>query len=166
MTAGSYRDAIPYLEAVGVYEKSCNPGTLGREIELSVCHWVFGDQEQGLRIIRDPVVAIRDRVVRYADLAGGVSQGVILWYMAEALNAKRDIDLARTFLTARANNKLRITVGQGLPRCLQESCGQTSAIGRQRAFAWLNRFRKTPFGHRGAAERGPYRRQPPRRSAH
>jgi hypothetical protein len=28
--------------------------------------------------------------------------------MAEALNAKRDIDLASTFLTARANNKLKI----------------------------------------------------------
>jgi hypothetical protein len=113
MAAGSYRDAIPYLEAVGAYERSCNPGGAGRDIELSVCHWMIGDQEQGLKIIKDLVIAVRDRVVWYADAAGGVSQGVILWYMAEALNAKHDIDLARTFLIARANNKLRITSWPG-----------------------------------------------------
>jgi tetratricopeptide (TPR) repeat protein len=113
MAAGSYRDAIPYLEAVAAYERSGNHGGAGRDIELSVYHWMIGDHDQGLKIIKESVVAVRDRVVRYADAAGGVSQGVMLWYMAEALNATRDIDLARTFLIARANNKLRITSWPG-----------------------------------------------------
>ena len=108
MAAGHYADAVPYLEKVGVYAAGRVPGAPGREIQLSVCHWVLGDHEQGLKIIRDLVIAVHDRVITYADLAGGVSQGIILCYMAATLRREDDVTLALAFLTERAKNKIKI----------------------------------------------------------
>ena len=113
MAAQRYAEAVPYLEQVGAYSSSVLPGAPGREIQLSVCHWILGDQEQGLKIIRDLVIAVRDRVITYADLAGGVSQGMILCYMAATLRRQDDIKLASAFLADRAKNKLRIASWPG-----------------------------------------------------
>jgi len=108
MASGQYAEAMPYLEKVGQYQSNLLPGAPGREIPLSVCHWVLGDREQGLKMIRDLVIAVRDRVITYADLAGGVSQGIILCYMATTMQCQDDIKLALRFLTDRTKNKLKI----------------------------------------------------------
>lgn len=108
VAAGRYAEAIPYLEKVGEYESSLVPGASGREIQLSVCQWVLGDRELGLNIIKNLVIAVRDQVITYADLAGGVSQGIILCYMAATLRRQDDVELALMFLNDRARNKLKI----------------------------------------------------------
>jgi hypothetical protein len=108
MAAGHYDEAVPYLEQAGNHESDQLPGAPGRQIQLSVCHWMLGDNVSGIRIIRDLVIAVRDRTIRYADLAGGVSQGIILCYMGASLQRPDDITLALEFLAALAKNRSKI----------------------------------------------------------
>ncbi len=113
MASAKYAEAIPYLERVGQHERGVLAGAAGQDIPISVCHWVLGDREQGLKIIKALVVAVRDHVITYTDLAGGVSQGIILCYMAAALQRQDDVKLALKFLTDRAKNRIRITSWPG-----------------------------------------------------
>lgn len=105
VAAGRYLEAIPYLERVDRYMKGLIAGGAGKDIPISVCHWVLGDRERGLEVIKGLVVAVRDRVIIYTDPAGGVSQGIIMCYMAATLRRQDDVELALTFLTDRANKR-------------------------------------------------------------
>ena len=98
MATGEFAEAIPYLEKIGAHEHEMFPGNCGREIELSVCHWMIGERAQALGIIKNLVIAVRDGKIGYTDIAGGVTQGLILCYMAVTLRAFPDVDLATKFL--------------------------------------------------------------------
>jgi hypothetical protein len=98
MAAGEFAEAIPHLEKMNAHEHELLPGNLGREIQLSVCHWMIGERVQALGIVRDFVIAVRDGKIGYTDIAGGVSQGLILCYMAATLHATADVDLAMNYL--------------------------------------------------------------------
>lgn len=98
MAVGRYAEAIPYLERVNEYAMNLHPGATGRQIELSVCHWIIGERPQALGIIKSLVVAVRDGKIGYTDIAGGVTQGLILCYMAATLQASSDVDIAMRFL--------------------------------------------------------------------
>lgn len=98
MAAGEFAEAIPYLDKVSKYASSLHPGALGRQEELSVCHWMIGDRDGALRIIKDLVVAVRDGKIGYTDISGGVPYGLILCYMAITMGSKSDVDLAMKYL--------------------------------------------------------------------
>jgi len=98
MGAGEFAAAIPYLEKVSEHRHEELRGSLGCEIELSVCHWMIGDRMQALGIIKALVIAVRDRKIHYTDFAGGVTQGLILCYMAATLHVPSDVDLAMNYL--------------------------------------------------------------------
>jgi hypothetical protein len=74
------------------------PGALGRQEQLCVCHWMTGDRQIALDIVREWVLAVRDGRIEFTDFAGGVSQGIILCYMATTSRAKSDVDLAMKYL--------------------------------------------------------------------
>lgn len=98
LASGRYAEAIPIFEKVSDYESRPFPGLLGRQEQLCVCHWMIGDREGALEIVKEWVVAVRDRRIVFTDSAGGVTQGVILCYMAITLHSKSDVDLAMKYL--------------------------------------------------------------------
>jgi tetratricopeptide (TPR) repeat protein len=98
MAAGQFGEAIPYLEKLNEYRHGLLPGNLGLEIELSVSHWMADRRAIALDIIKGLVIDVRDGKVEYSDIAGGVTQGLILCYMAITLCAKSDVDLGMKFL--------------------------------------------------------------------
>jgi hypothetical protein len=151
IASGHYAEAIPHLEIVGQYQRSLLPGAPGREIQLSICHWVLGDRELALKVIRDLVIAVRDRVITYADLAGGVSQGIILCYMGATLQRQDDVKLALKFLIDRARSR-KITSWPGPAALLllgkttfEESVRNATGVaelGRARATAEANLLKR------------------------
>jgi hypothetical protein len=70
MAVGEFAEAIPYLEKFDKYASSLHPGAMGRQIELSVCHWMIGERTTARDIIKSLVVAVRDGKVYYTDAAG------------------------------------------------------------------------------------------------
>lgn len=98
MGAGEFAEAVPYLERLNEYEHGLLPGNLGREIQLSVCHWMVGDRMAALNMIKELVIAVRDGKIGYTDIAGGVTQGLMLAYMAITLHVLPDVDIAMNYL--------------------------------------------------------------------
>jgi tetratricopeptide (TPR) repeat protein len=98
LATGEFSEAIPYLEKITVHDREPLPGSPGCDEELSVCYWMIGERLQALGIVRDLVVGVRDGKIHYTDFAGGVSQGLILCYMAATLRAWPDVDLAMNYL--------------------------------------------------------------------
>ena len=98
IAVGEYAEAIPYLEKVDEYEHRL-PGRPGQAVQLSVCHWMFGERMRALDIIKMLAIGVRDRKIYYADFSGGASYGLILCYMAATLNLSSDVDLALKYLT-------------------------------------------------------------------
>jgi tetratricopeptide (TPR) repeat protein len=105
LAAGDYAEAVPYLEKMSAHQRESLPASAGREIQLSVCHWMIGERMQALGIIRDLVIAVRDGRTTFTDFAGGVSQGLILCYMAATLHASPDVDLAMNYLKTLATRR-------------------------------------------------------------
>jgi hypothetical protein len=97
MAIGEFAEAIPYLERIDRYYGE-SPGKPGRQIDLSICRWMIGEREIGCEIIKNLVIAVRDGKVYYTDIAGVVTQGLILCYMAATLHVRPDIDLAMKFM--------------------------------------------------------------------
>jgi hypothetical protein len=59
---------------------------------------MIGERTQALGIIRALVIAVRDGKIGYTDIAGGVTQGLILCYMGITLGATADVDRGMKFL--------------------------------------------------------------------
>ena len=56
---GEYTRALPLLELVDKYERSCKatPGHIGRQLWISCAHWLLGDRPRGMemmhRVVQD-----------------------------------------------------------------------------------------------------------------
>lgn len=98
LAAGDYAEAIPCLEKMTAHQQESLPGSPGREIQVCVCHWMIGERAQAIAVARDLVIGVRDGKIHYTDIAGGVSQGLILGYMAATLRKWPDVDLAMNYL--------------------------------------------------------------------
>lgn len=103
MGAGRYAEAIPFFEEVSANRQSHLPASAGCQQQISVCHWMIGDRQVALDIIRDLVVAVRDGRITFTDFAGGVSQGLILCYMGITLRSVADVSLAMNYLKTLAS---------------------------------------------------------------
>lgn len=103
MGAGQYAEAIPLFEKVDASKRDRLPASAGCQEQLSVCHWMTGDRQNALAIIRELVLAVRDGRITFTDFAGGVSQGLILCYMAITLRSIADVDLAMSYLKVLAS---------------------------------------------------------------
>ena len=106
MAIGRYADAMPLLEEVGEYEKRRVRGSAGQDDDIAVCRWICGDRAGALEMARALVRGVGKGTVQFApDLAGGVSYGVLLYYMALSLPSQPDIDLSLSFLRGRTKAK-------------------------------------------------------------
>ena len=98
MGASRYAEAIPLLEEVSDRRISELAGSAGSREQIAVCHWMIGDRQKALDLIRRLVEDVRDGTVTFTDFAGGVSQGLILCYMGITLRSLPDVDLAMNYL--------------------------------------------------------------------
>jgi hypothetical protein len=103
MGAGKYAEAIPLLEEVSANRIRRLPASAGCREQISVCHWMIGDRLKALDLIRRLVLDVSDGTVTFTDFAGGVSQGLILCYMAITLRSIPDVDLAMNYLKTLAS---------------------------------------------------------------
>lgn len=103
MGAGQYAEAIPLFEEVNAYQRDRLAASAGCLEQISVCHWMTGDRQAALDIMRDLVLAVRDGTITFTDFAGGVSQGLILCYMGITLRSVADVDLAMNYLKTLAS---------------------------------------------------------------
>jgi tetratricopeptide (TPR) repeat protein len=104
---GAYREAISLFERVSEDERKALPDHPGYQADISCLHWCLGDQGQAIKLMRGLVEGILDGSINYGDLAGGVEQGLLLYYMG---TTARDPDAAAFALKYLRNRAKRSAI--------------------------------------------------------
>ena len=101
---GRYEEALPYYEKVGDYEKRDNVavGRPGRQKDIACIHWMLGDKTLATQSMTALVDGILDGSINYGDIAGGVSQGLLLYYMGLTAGDERAKTKALAYMRDRA----------------------------------------------------------------
>jgi hypothetical protein len=104
LSARSYQEALPAFERVGADERQCRvaPGQSGRQLDIACLHWLMGNRLTAIMLMRGAVHGILDDSIKYGDAAGGVEQGLLLYYMGLTANDPDSVPFAIKYLRNRA----------------------------------------------------------------
>jgi tetratricopeptide (TPR) repeat protein len=111
---GQYREALPLYERVGLDERDdkLTPGHPGRQVDISCLHWFLGDHEKAIQLMHELADGILDGSINYGDAAGGVTQGLLLYYMAVTENLPEEMSFALRYMRNRSKRSaIRIWPG-------------------------------------------------------
>jgi hypothetical protein len=117
-TAGEYREAISYFERLAAHRKGDEtanlmaPGSAGWQIDIACLHWLSGGGAKAIHLTHALAAGILDGSIKYGDPAGGMSQGLLLYYMAITANVPDEVSFTVGYLKNRVNRSF----GQIWPR--------------------------------------------------
>lgn len=108
-----YKEAIPLLERVGAHSKECKltPGHPGQQLDISCLYWFLEDRPKAIALMRGLVDGILDGSIQYGDLAGGMKQGLLLYYMAVTERQPDQAACALDYMQNRINQLKRVLPG-------------------------------------------------------
>jgi hypothetical protein len=100
-------------ERVGAQEKkdTIAPGRPGRDMDISCLQWCLGNHTQSIQMMHGLAAGILDGSVKYGDAAGGMAQGLLLYYMGIAANRPEQVSFALDYM----RNRVRRSFGQIWP---------------------------------------------------
>jgi tetratricopeptide (TPR) repeat protein len=94
---GDYKKALLFFERLARYEsdnKIANtlaPGRVAWQIEIACLHWLTDDHPGAIRLMHGLAAGVFDGSIKYGDAAGGMSQGLLLFYMAVSDNLAEEV---------------------------------------------------------------------------
>jgi hypothetical protein len=98
----AYKDALPLFWRADEDERKELPGLPGFQADLSCLYWCLGDQAQAIKLMRGLAEGILNSSISYGDLAGGVEQGLLLYYMGTTARDPEAAAFALKYLRNRA----------------------------------------------------------------
>jgi tetratricopeptide (TPR) repeat protein len=100
---GRYADALPLFERLDCEESSDvrAKGRPGRQLQISCLYWLMGERSKAVDLMHSLVSGILDRSIQYGDLAGGVSQGLLLFYMGVTAERHDEVTFALDYMRNR-----------------------------------------------------------------
>ena len=105
-----YQEALPLFQRAGAHEKESKiaPGRPGRQEDISCLYWFLGDRQKAIELMRGLVDGILDRSIKYGDMAGGMKQGLLLYYMAVTERQPDQAACALEYMKNRLNQLKRL----------------------------------------------------------
>lgn len=104
---GEYQEALSFFERLAAgrrRDKIANamaPGNPAWHIDIACLHWLSGDRSKATREMHELVAGILSGSIKYGDAAGGMSQGLLLYYMAVTENNSKEAAFALDYLRNR-----------------------------------------------------------------
>ena len=102
-----YKEALPLFERVDAHEKGkpqITPGHPGQQMDISCLYWFMEDRPKAIALMRGLVDGILDGSIQYStDVAGGMTQGLLLYYMGVAANRPDQTAFALDYMRKRLN---------------------------------------------------------------
>jgi len=110
---GRYEEALPLYERVDADDRADEVacGHPGRQKDISCIYWVLGDRAKSIHLMRTLVEGVLDGTIEFGDAAGGVQQGLLLYYMAVTMRDSQ----AATFAVDYMRNRARRSAIQSWP---------------------------------------------------
>jgi hypothetical protein len=118
---GAYRETIEWLERLDSLrseDKQFNvavPGHPLSRVRIACLRWLLGERARAISAAHEAAAGILDGKIKYADAAGGMTQGLLLYYMAVTARIPAEISYALDYLRNRVEN-LRKLVKERLSR--------------------------------------------------
>jgi Tetratricopeptide repeat len=110
---GQYREALSFYERIAAHrrqDKVANimaPGSAPWDIDIACLHWICGDHPKAMQMMHDLAAGILDGSIQYAsDAAGGMSQGLLLYYIAVSDNRPEQISFALDYMRNRLKRRM------------------------------------------------------------
>jgi tetratricopeptide (TPR) repeat protein len=100
-----FNEALESFRRDDEIEDSRLKGSFPSLIKVGATLWLMGKRQEAILEWHRAAAGILDGSIHYGDLAGGGTQGLLLWYGAVALNDKRERDYALEYLRTRAERK-------------------------------------------------------------
>ena len=104
-----YEEALPLYERVDAHEKgrpNITPGHPGRQMNISCLYWFLENRPKAIALMRGLVDGILDGSIQYSsDIAGGMTQGLLLYYMGATANRPEQTAFALNYMRKRLKRK-------------------------------------------------------------
>lgn len=100
---GRYADAIPIYERLDERDRT-DPlvaGRPGRRLDIACLYWMLGSYENAILEMHSLVAGILDGTIQYGDAAGGIEQGLLLYYMGVTQKRSGEVSFASKYLRNR-----------------------------------------------------------------
>jgi tetratricopeptide (TPR) repeat protein len=87
---GEYQEALSFFERLSSQRKMDEtatlvaPGSPAWQIDIACLYWLSEDRVKAIDLMHSLAAGILDGSIKYGDAAGGMSQGLLLYYMAIA----------------------------------------------------------------------------------
>ncbi len=111
-----YEEALPLFERLDAYWKGLEiaPGSPGRQMDISCLYWFLGNRQKAIALMRGLVDGILDGSIQYGDAAGGMKQGLLLYYMGVTECQPEQMACALDYMRNRINQLKRL-LPPGIP---------------------------------------------------
>jgi tetratricopeptide (TPR) repeat protein len=111
-----YQEALPLYERLDAHRKEIKiaPGLPGRQMDISCLYWFLSNRQKAIALMRGLVDGILDGSIQYGDAAGGMKQGLLLYYMAVTERQPEQAASALDYMRNRLNQLKRL-LPQGIP---------------------------------------------------
>jgi tetratricopeptide (TPR) repeat protein len=106
---GEYTESLSFFERLAVLrhkDKTASavaPGSLPWQIDIACLYWILGNQQKAIQFMCDLAAGVLDGSVKYGDAAGGMSQGLLLYYMGVTAKKLEESSFALDYLRNRTN---------------------------------------------------------------
>ncbi len=104
-----YEEALALYERVDAYEKgrpNITPGHPGRQMDISCLNWFMGDRRKAIALMRGLADGIIDGTIQYStDVAGGMTQGLLLCYMGATASRPDQMAFAMDYMRKRLKGR-------------------------------------------------------------
>jgi tetratricopeptide (TPR) repeat protein len=106
---GRHNEALSLFERAAAHDKedtvanALAPGRATWQIDIACLHWLLDDRPKAIHLMHGLVAGILDGSIGYGDVGGGISQGLLLHYMAITAGMRGEVSFARSYLRNRVN---------------------------------------------------------------
>lgn len=113
---GEYGESIDEFERLAAHHRedkianSVAPGSAAYQIDIACLHWLIGDQASAISKMHGLVAGILNGSIKYGDAAGGLEQGLLLYYMGITARNPGETSYALKYLRNRVE-RLRKRLG-------------------------------------------------------
>ena len=104
---GHFAEALSWLERLEAHHredkiaKIMTPGSAAWQIDIACLIWLLGDRPKATALMHALAAGILDGSIRYGDVAGGMEQGLLLYYMGVTSRLRDETSFALTYLSGR-----------------------------------------------------------------
>jgi hypothetical protein len=112
LAEGEYWESLSYFERLLVQRKEDErankvpAGSDAWQIEIACLHWMLGNASKAIHMMHGLAAGILDGSIKYGDAAGGMKQGLLLYYMAVTAKMSEELSFALDYMRNRVKRLL------------------------------------------------------------